>query len=68
MNLIVPAADPDFYWLGRVPCRTVLFFGMVVGVQTYEQRTVYSGEHWRIPSVLHAEGAHSGRRVRHDRV
>lgn len=48
MNLIayVAGADPDFYWLGRVPCRTALFFGMVVGVQTYEQRTVYSGEHW----------------------
>ena len=35
--------DPDFYWLGRVPCRTVLFYGLVVGVQTYETRTLYSG-------------------------
>ncbi|PSR70567.1 hypothetical protein PHLCEN_2v13538, partial [Hermanssonia centrifuga] len=36
------ANDPDFFWLGRVPCRTVLFYGMVIGVQDYEQRTVYT--------------------------
>lgn len=36
--------DPDFFWLGRVPCRTVQFYGLVVGVQSYETRTVYSGE------------------------
>lgn len=36
------AKDPDFYWLGRVPCRSVLLYGVIVGVQQYEQRTVYS--------------------------
>lgn len=34
--------DPDFFWLGRVPCRSVMVYGIVVGVQQYEQRTVYS--------------------------
>jgi hypothetical protein len=35
--------DPDFYWLGHIPCRFVLIYGMVVGVQVYEQRVVYTG-------------------------
>ncbi|EKM58092.1 uncharacterized protein PHACADRAFT_171327 [Phanerochaete carnosa HHB-10118-sp] len=34
--------DPDFFWLGRVPCRSVTICGVVVGVQQYEQRTLYS--------------------------
>ncbi|KAI5899965.1 uncharacterized protein SCHCODRAFT_02525281 [Schizophyllum commune H4-8] len=32
----------DFFWLGSVPCRTVKLVGMLVGVQTYEKRIVYS--------------------------
>ncbi|KAL1741705.1 hypothetical protein HDZ31DRAFT_44858 [Schizophyllum fasciatum] len=32
----------DFYWLGSVPCRTVKLVGMLVGVQAYEKRIVYS--------------------------
>ncbi|KAL1665237.1 hypothetical protein GGF50DRAFT_114307 [Schizophyllum commune] len=32
----------DFFWLGSVPCRTVKLAGMLVGVQTYEKRIVYS--------------------------
>jgi hypothetical protein len=36
--------DADFYWLGRVPCRTVKLVGLLVGVQTYETRIVYHGE------------------------
>ncbi|EGO29410.1 hypothetical protein SERLADRAFT_433394 [Serpula lacrymans var. lacrymans S7.9] len=32
----------DFFWLGRVPCRSVLIVGVVVGIQVYEKRTVYS--------------------------
>lgn len=36
--------DIDFFWLGRVPCRSVRIVGLVVGVQLYERRIVYSGE------------------------
>ncbi|KAF9477809.1 hypothetical protein BDN70DRAFT_861244 [Pholiota conissans] len=34
--------DPDYYWLGAVPCRNVKVVGMVVGVQEYEKRTLYT--------------------------
>ncbi|KIM91593.1 hypothetical protein PILCRDRAFT_810872 [Piloderma croceum F 1598] len=34
--------DVDFFWLGRVPCRNVRLVGMVVGVQVFEKRVVYS--------------------------
>ncbi|KAH7921737.1 hypothetical protein BV22DRAFT_1038277 [Leucogyrophana mollusca] len=34
--------DTDFFWLGYTPCRTVHITGLVVGVQVYERRTVYS--------------------------
>ncbi|OJA09537.1 hypothetical protein AZE42_07002 [Rhizopogon vesiculosus] len=34
--------DADFYWLGYVPCRTVLIVGIVVGIQDYEKRTLYT--------------------------
>ncbi|KAJ6632263.1 hypothetical protein B0H10DRAFT_1976762 [Mycena sp. CBHHK59/15] len=34
--------DAEFFWLGRVPCRSVKLVGMLVGVQTYETRVVYS--------------------------
>ncbi|KAI0806172.1 hypothetical protein BC629DRAFT_1148825 [Irpex lacteus] len=37
-----PGVDPDYFWLGNVPCRSVLIYGMVVGVQVYEQRVVYT--------------------------
>ena len=39
--LILPQAA-DFFWLGRVPCRTVLLVGLVVGVQVYERRICYT--------------------------
>ncbi|TRM61726.1 hypothetical protein BD626DRAFT_459265 [Schizophyllum amplum] len=32
----------DFFWLGGIPCRTVKLMGMLVGVQAYEKRIVYS--------------------------
>src|ERR1700722_2709197 len=32
----------DFYWLGSIPCRSVLLVAMVVGVQVYERRIVYT--------------------------
>ncbi|KAF9010072.1 hypothetical protein BDQ17DRAFT_1347490 [Cyathus striatus] len=32
----------DFFWLGRVPCRSVTVFGIVIGLQVYEKRVVYS--------------------------
>lgn len=34
--------DPDFYWLGHIPCRTVIIVGIVVGIQDYEKRTLYT--------------------------
>lgn len=40
-SLATGGMDPDFFWLGRVPCRSVLVYGVIVGVQQYEQRTVY---------------------------
>ncbi|KAJ3509340.1 hypothetical protein NMY22_g16330 [Coprinellus aureogranulatus] len=33
---------PDFYWLGRVPCRNVRVVGLVVEVTQYEHRTLYT--------------------------
>ncbi|KAF7311929.1 Stn1 domain-containing protein [Mycena indigotica] len=36
------AGEAEFYWVGRVPVRTVRLVGMVVGVQAYESRVVYS--------------------------
>ncbi|TCD71935.1 hypothetical protein EIP91_000067 [Steccherinum ochraceum] len=32
----------EFFWLGRVPCRTVRIVGWVAGVQVYEKKTVYT--------------------------
>ncbi|PFH50629.1 hypothetical protein AMATHDRAFT_127208, partial [Amanita thiersii Skay4041] len=32
----------DFFWLGRVPCRSVLVVGLVVGIQVYENKIVYT--------------------------
>ncbi|KAI0370494.1 hypothetical protein BV20DRAFT_1052262 [Pilatotrama ljubarskyi] len=34
--------DMEFFWLGRIPCRTVCLVGLVVGVQVWEKRTVYT--------------------------
>ncbi|KAG1823528.1 uncharacterized protein BJ212DRAFT_1324897, partial [Suillus subaureus] len=34
--------DADFYWLGHIPCRTVIIVGIVVGIQDYEKRTMYT--------------------------
>ncbi|KAG2036758.1 hypothetical protein BDR03DRAFT_958842 [Suillus americanus] len=34
--------DTDFYWLGHIPCRTVIIVGIVVGIQDYEKRTLYT--------------------------
>ncbi|KAJ3817563.1 hypothetical protein F5880DRAFT_1492718 [Lentinula raphanica] len=31
----------EFWWLKRVPCRTVKIVGVVVGIQTYEKRISY---------------------------
>lgn len=32
---------PDFFWLGRVPCRTIRIVGLVVGITVYESRIIY---------------------------
>ncbi|KAL4268965.1 CST complex subunit Stn1 N-terminal domain-containing protein [Pleurotus pulmonarius] len=34
--------DVDYFWLGRVPCRTATIVGIVVGVNVFEKRTVYT--------------------------
>ncbi|KAH9852197.1 hypothetical protein C2E23DRAFT_756768 [Lenzites betulinus] len=34
--------DMEYFWLGRIPCRTVRLAGIVVGVQVWEKRTVYT--------------------------
>ncbi|KDQ58565.1 hypothetical protein JAAARDRAFT_671986 [Jaapia argillacea MUCL 33604] len=34
-------ANDDYFWLGRVPCRTVQLVGVLVGVQAYEKRVIY---------------------------
>ncbi|KAJ2925277.1 hypothetical protein H1R20_g11818, partial [Candolleomyces eurysporus] len=40
-NLPQANKQPDFYWLGRTPCRVVQIVGLVVGVSQYEGRTIY---------------------------
>ncbi|KAJ7218418.1 hypothetical protein GGX14DRAFT_516758 [Mycena pura] len=63
--------DSEFYWLGRVPCRSVKLVGLLVGVQTYEARIVYSLDdgtaviecHWRPPSPNKAKTATKNRPV-----
>ncbi|KAJ2925276.1 hypothetical protein H1R20_g11815, partial [Candolleomyces eurysporus] len=40
-NLTQANKQPDFYWLGRIPCRVVQIVGLVVGVSQYEGRTIY---------------------------
>ena len=32
----------EFFWLGRIPCRTVHLVGLVVGVAVWEKRTIYT--------------------------
>ncbi|KAH0582043.1 hypothetical protein H2248_011703 [Termitomyces sp. 'cryptogamus'] len=34
--------EVDFYWLGRVPCRSVRIAGLLVGIQVYEKRIRYT--------------------------
>ncbi|OSC97799.1 hypothetical protein PYCCODRAFT_1447814 [Trametes coccinea BRFM310] len=34
--------DMEYFWIGRVPCRTVCLVGLVVGVVVWEKRTVYT--------------------------
>ncbi|KAF8889608.1 hypothetical protein BD779DRAFT_1439017 [Infundibulicybe gibba] len=34
--------DAEFFWLGRIPCRNVRIVGLVVGIQVYEKRIVYT--------------------------
>lgn len=35
-------SDMEYFWLGCIPCRTVRLVGVVVGVQVWEKRTVYT--------------------------
>jgi hypothetical protein len=41
---IAPHLDFDFFWLGSVPCRTVKVVGMVVGIQVYEKKILYTSQ------------------------
>lgn len=34
--------DMEFFWLGRIPCRTVRLIGLLVGVTVWDRRTVYT--------------------------
>ena len=43
----------DFFWLGHTPCRTVLLVGMVVGIQVYDKRGIYTSQsHPCSPTLL----------------
>lgn len=39
---VLTSIGADFYWLGRVPCRTVSLIGLVVGLQVFESKILYS--------------------------
>ncbi|EJF57003.1 hypothetical protein DICSQDRAFT_92861 [Dichomitus squalens LYAD-421 SS1] len=34
--------DMEYFWLGRIPCRTVRLVGLLVGVAVWDKRTVYT--------------------------
>ncbi|KAH9899261.1 hypothetical protein C8Q73DRAFT_639273 [Cubamyces lactineus] len=34
--------DLEFFWLGRIPCRTVDIVALIVGVSVWEKRTIYT--------------------------
>ncbi|KAI1794420.1 hypothetical protein LXA43DRAFT_997051 [Ganoderma leucocontextum] len=34
--------DMEFFWLGRIPCRTVRLMGLLVGVTVWDRRTMYT--------------------------
>lgn len=48
------STEYDFYWLGSVPCRSVKIVGMVVGIQIYEKRILYSGEYSMLGIFKHS--------------
>jgi hypothetical protein len=43
-DVLTKGIGADFYWLGRVPCRTVCLIGLVVGLQVFESKILYSSE------------------------
>jgi hypothetical protein len=43
--------DQDFFWLGRVPCRVGRLVGMIVGIDVYEKKTMYTCKMHAISSV-----------------
>lgn len=46
-------SDADFFWLGYTPCRTVLLVGMVVAIQVYDKRAIYTSKpHLPLSSLL----------------
>ncbi|KAI0732647.1 hypothetical protein C8Q72DRAFT_94224 [Fomitopsis betulina] len=40
--------DMEYFWLGRIPCRSVELVGELVGIQVYEQRIVYTYLNWDV--------------------
>ncbi|KZT65285.1 hypothetical protein DAEQUDRAFT_814359 [Daedalea quercina L-15889] len=34
--------EMEYFWLGRIPCRTVELVGVLVGIQAFEQRIIYT--------------------------
>jgi hypothetical protein len=42
-SLTQSCIEHEFFWLGRVPCRSVRIMGLVIGVQQKEKETWYTG-------------------------
>ncbi|THV07917.1 hypothetical protein K435DRAFT_959384 [Dendrothele bispora CBS 962.96] len=34
--------DEEYYWIGNIPCRTIRIVGMIVGVQRFDKKVVYT--------------------------
>ncbi|KAI0631178.1 hypothetical protein C8Q77DRAFT_1279903 [Trametes polyzona] len=49
--------DMEFFWLGRIPCRTIRLVGLVVGASVWEKRTVYTIDDGT--AVIDCAAAHS---------
>jgi len=51
INLSLRATGLPYYFLGRVPCRSVSFVAIVVGAVAYERRVVYTREPLQLSPV-----------------
>ena len=46
--------EQDYFWLGRVPCRTVRVVGMVVGVDEFDEMARYKRASLSLSSLSHS--------------